>query len=342
MSISRTAYLFIIAIASVVTLVFLKDMLIPFVLAVIIWFIIREVQSLTRKLTIKGRAIPRWLSGVLAFLFIFGMLGLVVKLLVDNINGISAVIPVYEKNIGSVIRSIDSQLGIDLLEQARELSGDIEFAGVLSSLLNSITTILGNAFLIIIYVIFLMLEQRFFRTKFNALYTDPMHAERAGKILNDIDHSLGRYVSLKSFVSLLTGGLSYAALQIIGVDFAFFWAFLIFTLNFIPNIGSLIATLFPTIVAAIQFGDLTPALYVIAAVGTIQLVIGNVVEPRLFGDSLNISSLVVILSLAFWGAIWGIVGMILSVPITVMMILIFAQFESTRSVAILLSDKGQV
>jgi len=143
-------------------------------------------------------------------------------------------------------------------------------------------------------------------------------------------------------VSLITGVLSYIALIIIGIDFAFFWAFIIFLLNFIPTIGSLVATLFPAIMALLQLGSLQSALTVLAAIGAIQIVIGNLIEPKIMGNSLNISSLVVLLALTFWGSVWGIVGMLISVPITVMMIIVFAQFPKTRSIAILLSENGEV
>jgi predicted PurR-regulated permease PerM len=175
-----------------------------------------------------------------------------------------------------------------------------------------------------------------------SFYGDDTRRTKALTILNKIDYSLGKYVTLKSAISLVTGALSYFALEIIGVDFAFFWAFLIFLLNFIPNIGSLVATLFPALIAGLQFGDLEQPLLVLVSVGAIQLLVGNFLEPRLMGDSLNISSLVVILGLAFWGALWGIVGMFLSVPIMVMLVIILSQFQSTRGVAILLSDKGDI
>ncbi len=129
---------------------------------------------------------------------------------------------------------------------------------------------------------------------------------------------------------------------IIGVDFAFFWAFLIFLLNYIPTIGSLIATFFPATVALLQFGAYTEALLVLIIIGTIQVIVGNVIEPKIMGKSLNISSLVVLLALSFWGTIWGVVGMILSVPITVMLIIVLARFPGTRSVAILLSEDGKI
>jgi predicted PurR-regulated permease PerM len=140
----------------------------------------------------------------------------------------------------------------------------------------------------------------------------------------------------------LTGFLSYIVLLVLGVHSPILWAILIFLLNYIPSIGSLIATTFPAIFAMLQFGDLSSGIWVLVSVGTIQLVVGNFIEPKIMGNSLNISPLVVLVALIVWGAIWGIVGMLLSVPITVMMIIIMAQFENTKSLAILLSATGEL
>jgi AI-2 transport protein TqsA len=148
-------------------------------------------------------------------------------------------------------------------------------------------------------------------------------------------------MAIKSLMSLLTGTLSYFVLLFIGIDAPFFWAFLIFLLNYIPAIGSLIATLFPTIFAMLQFGDITHPILVLTIVGSIQVVIGNLLEPRVMGNNLNISTLVVFITLTVWGAIWGVIGMLLSVPVTVIMILILSEIPSTRGIAILLSKRGE-
>ena len=134
--------------------------------------------------------------------------------------------------------------------------------------------------------------------------------------------------------------MSYFALLFIGIDAPLFWAFLIFILNFIPTIGSLIATLFPTVFALLQFGEITPAVLVLAIVGSIQLIVGNFIEPRLMGNTLNISPLVVFLTLSLWGVMWGVTGMLLSVPITVILIIIMSEFPGTQPLAVLLSQKG--
>ena len=143
-------------------------------------------------------------------------------------------------------------------------------------------------------------------------------------------------------VSFITGALSYGALVIFDVDAALFWAFLIFILNFIPTVGSLIATIFPALFAVVQQAELAQFLWVLGSVGLVQVIVGNIVEPKMMGTSLNMSSLVVILSLTIWGAIWGVMGMILSVPITVMMIIVFEEIPSLRFIAILLSEKGEL
>jgi predicted PurR-regulated permease PerM len=188
----------------------------------------------------------------------------------------------------------------------------------------------------------LLLEEATFSKKIRVLYPDNEKYEKVNVLISKVDHSVQQYVALKTLVSLVTGILSYFTLLFIGVDAPAFWAFLIFILNYIPNIGSLIATLFPAIFALFQFGELTQGFLVLFIVGSIQMVIGNFAEPRIMGKSLNISPLVVLLTLAVWGVMWGITGMLLSVPITVILIIIMAEFPSTRPVAILLSRDGQL
>ena len=161
-------------------------------------------------------------------------------------------------------------------------------------------------------------------------------------MLAQIDKSIGSYLALKTIISFLTGFLSYFALIFIGIDAPLFWAFLIFLMNYIPTVGSLIATVFPAVFAMLQFGELMPGVWVLIIVGVIQLIVGNFIDPKVTGNTLNVSPLVVIVGLAFWGAIWGIIGMILSVPITVMLIVIFSEFKSTQAIAILLTKNGNI
>lgn len=142
------------------------------------------------------------------------------------------------------------------------------------------------------------------------------------------------------FISFLTALVSYFALLIMGIDFPVLWAFLVFILNFIPYLGPFISSLLPAMLAVFQFGDLIHFMYVFVVLEIIQIILGNFVQPKMMGKSMNISPLTVLVALAFWSSIWGIVGMILAIPITSIIIIIMAQFPGTRSAAILLSENG--
>jgi predicted PurR-regulated permease PerM len=222
------------------------------------------------------------------------------------------------------------------------MTGDINFSGIASSLVNGLSGFLGNTMMILIYALFIFLEETSFKEKIHKVFNTEDQLKRFKTLVSKIETSIFDYFRLKMLVSLLTGALSFVVLWLVGVDSPMFWAFLIFLLNFIPTIGSLIATLFPALFSLVQFGTLTPFLIILVAVGSVQLIVGNVIEPPIMGQSFNISPLVTLIALAVWGTIWGITGMVLSVPITVMMIIVFSEFESTKKLAILLTENGKV
>jgi AI-2 transport protein TqsA len=151
-----------------------------------------------------------------------------------------------------------------------------------------------------------------------------------------------RYIGIKTFVSVLTGVLSYAVMKPLGLDFAETWAILTFALNFIPSIGSLLAIALPALIALVQFDSFWQVFVVLAGCGVIQFAIGYVLEPALTGKTLNLSPLMVILALTFWTALWGVPGAFLSVPITVFMLIIFSHLPGTRPLAILMSENGRL
>ncbi len=141
-------------------------------------------------------------------------------------------------------------------------------------------------------------------------------------------------------LSLTTAFASWFIMKSVGLDFSEFWALLIFFSQFYSNIGSIIATIFPALLALIQFESWLPFIIVTSGIVLVQFIVGNILEPRFLSNSLNLSPLVILVSLALWGAIWGILGMFLAVPITVMVMIIAAHFKSSRPLAILLSQDG--
>jgi predicted PurR-regulated permease PerM len=342
MNLSKAANVSIVLFFTGVVLIYGQTFLIPFVLAVFIWFIIREIKKFFRRSKYFRLFLPNWLENLLASLFFFAFITFFVSLLAANIESLSANLSVYQTNISKIADKLNSFFNINIMKQINDISGGMKFTDILGSVINAVSGLLGNVFIIIIYVLFLFLEELGFQDKLKAMLAHSPQGSSVFSIIDKIDHSIGRDLVLKTIVSLLTGILSFIALKIIGVDAAVFWAFLIFIMNFIPNIGSLIATLFPAVFALLQFGDFAPAIWVLIVVAAVQLVVGNIVEPKVMGNSLNLSSLVVILALSLWGALWGITGMVLSVPITVVMLIVFSEFPATKPLAILLSEKGNI
>ncbi|MBT3243116.1 MAG: AI-2E family transporter [Bacteroidetes bacterium] len=341
MNSSKKILVLLMAVISVLILIYAKKIIIPFILAILFWFIIRAIKKGILKLKFMKK-IPIWLITIFSTLLLLSILVLMVGMISKNIQQLSEAMPEYEENINILTEQLNDTFNIDLAETIKDYTEEINFGNILSDLFSALTGLFGNAFMILLYLVFLLLEEPTFRRKLRRMYPSDDRYKQIEGLVSKIDMSIRSYITLKSLVSILTGFLSYFALLFIGVDAPLFWAFLIFILNFIPTIGSLIATIFPAVFSMLQFGELSPAILVLSIVGAIQLLVGNLIEPKLMGTSLNISPLVVFLTLALWGLIWGITGMLLSVPITVILIIILSEFKDTKPIAILLSQKGNV
>jgi predicted PurR-regulated permease PerM len=342
MKTQNIAYLLVSCISLVFILISGQAILVPFILGLLLWFIGKALEAKLDKIRLIKNRFPNWLKHILSFGIILIVLIFITDILSSNINSLAQSFEKYEPNFDVLISQIDGWLGVDTKTALKNYSGNLDFGNILQLLFSSISDIISNGFMILLYAVFILLEDASFKPKLKSIFVGKENEEKVDGILEKISTSISSYFGLKTLLSLITGTLSYIALRIIGVDAPEFWAFLIFILNFIPTIGSLIATIFPAIFCLFQFGIFTPSLLVLGIVGTIQVVVGNFLEPKIMGSSMNISPLVTILSLSIWGAIWGIIGMILSVPITVVTIIIFSQFEKTKPVAIMLSEKGEI
>ncbi len=341
MEATRKIYIFLILAVLVVVLIYAQGIIIPFILAILFWFMIRVIKKLLTRLPFLKKW-PQWVLTVISSLILLSFLFLIVQMITMNIKFLSNTLPVYEASVNKITRSINERFNLELSNVLEEFSRDLNFGEVLSKIFSTLSSLFGNAFTVLIYLIFLLLEEHTFPKKLKAMYPESDRLEKMKSLVSKIDKSVSNYIALKTMSSLLTGFLSFFALLFIGVDAPFFWAFLIFILNFIPSIGSLVATLFPAIFALLQFGDFTQPILVLAIVGVIQIVVGNFIEPRVMGNTMNISPLVVFLTLMLWGLMWGIPGMLLSVPITVILIIIMSEFEATKPIAILLSKNGEI
>lgn len=316
-----------------------KSLLVPLVIAVFIWFLIKAMAvGIKHKVKIQYSFINYSLATLILLSFIIFPIQLVASSVPDVIEAL----PTYEANILRLFESVIAKSPVDLPTITQGIKDNLHIASVLSTIANGLKGFTGNLLLVLLYIGFLFAEQNTMKNKMLATAENISQRRNIQTIINHINKRVTTYIWVKTQLSLLTAIVSYLIMLAIGLDFAIFWALLIFIFNFIPNIGSFIGTIFPALLAIVQFDTLAPAAIVLIGIGFIQFAIGNILEPKLMGDSLNLSPLTIMFSLILWGSIWGIAGLFLSVPITVIIVIILSEFPSTRPIAILFSSNGKV
>jgi len=325
-----------------VLLVYGAGVLIPLAVALLLWFFINALAKGYQRLWSRWLGPLRGLSLVLALLTILAASLLAISVVITNVTAIGASSTDFARSLNLLLDKIADFTGMKQEQLLRGLADQLGLGQLLASIVSAMTNFASQFGVVFIFVIFLLVEQQFFDIKLNAIVRDEARREQIRSLLDRMGRDIQSYVWIMTFVSILTAGLSYGVMIAVGLQHAAFWAFLVFILNFIPTIGSIIGTILPSLYGLLQFGDFKPFLILLAAIGVIQFLIGNVLQPRLSAKTLNLSQFVVILSLFVWGAMWGIVGMFLAVPITAILMIVFANFPSTRVVAAALSESGDV
>jgi AI-2 transport protein TqsA len=282
--------------------------------------------------------IPKWLSIILLMGFIVLMGLWLASLVGSSVNEFSKQMPLYRQQLieqfawvleklQSFNIQISKQKVLDYFDPGMALS-------MTTNMLSGVGNVMANLFLIILTIVFMLFEAQSLPKKFHLALDDPdMRLKQIDKFL----HSVNQYMVIKTLVSIATAVVIGIGLSIIGVDYALLWAVIAFLFNYIPNIGSIIAAIPAVLLAFIQMGPGAAGITGLLYVGT-NMVMGNVVEPRFMGRGLGLSTLVVFLSLIFWGWLLGSVGMLLSVPLTMIVKIGLESSQSGSWLAILLSD----
>lgn len=318
-----------------------KSIFIPLVIAIIIWYIIIALAGGYEKIRIGAKNIPHWLAMVLSLMTFAFLAWIFVGFVNSNVNEVIASAPRYQAKFQIFISDINTKFNISEIISYDEILDYINISTVATTVAGIITTIAGFTTMITIYVIFLLLEYRTFNQKIRSLFPNAKNRQATQDLINRIGKDVNTYLKIKTLISFATAISCYLVLIFMGIQFAGFWAVLVFVLNFIPNVGSLVAVILPSLFAIVQY-DLAHALLLAIILVGVQMTLGSIIEPRLMGKSLNLSPLVIIISLVLWGSIWGIVGMFLCVPIMVIINIILAKFESTKPIAVLLSSQGNI
>ncbi len=288
------------------------------------------------------RIMPRALAMTITFLVLLLILGLFTGAFWYSGSRISEKSAQYTETFDTYANAL-AEYGVDIPGFGGDSNGQTlsalltSFQGTGIQLFNLLASAAGAFTLTIAYLMLGLLEVPAFRTKIQRIIPGN-EEDRWLETTAEVAHDFQSYIVIRTGIGLLNGMLAGLALWWIGVDFPFTWGLLTFLLNYIPTIGSLFATIPPPLFALLQFGDVWTALLTLVVLGAIQLILGLYVDPLVQGRYLSPSPLVVLISVTFWGWIWGGTGAFIAVPLTILIILACRQYERTRWIAVLLAD----
>ncbi|MGO4854637.1 AI-2E family transporter [Phaeovulum sp. W22_SRMD_FR3] len=339
----RLPALFLGLIAFALTLFLLvaaKFILISLTTAIIVFSLTSEAINAIARLRIGPAHIPMRLASLVALLLIAAGLFTLSALLLSQANEVVTMALTYTEPASRAIAELFRWMGPDIENAVLSSLRSTELPGYLRAVAGQAGSLLSGTILVILFVGFLFAERVWFFTKLVNLLGDAERAERTGTIIESIMRRVNHYLLVKTGVSATTGVAVYAIFTVAGFDLALPVAILTFVLNFIPSLGSIVATCLAALVVYVQTGDARSMLAVLAGVGVVQFIIGNIIDPMLMGRALRLSSFGIIISLAFWGAVWGLPGMFLAVPIMVAVMIVCSHIPGLRPLAVLLSREG--
>ncbi len=310
-----------------------SPILVPFLLAVFI-----AVICAPPLFWLRSKGVPKILALVLILVIILALGFFLGALIGSSLNQFLRSLPGYQEQLATGIASTIEQLhkkGIQI--PAEELSGALHPGWVMNlagDIFSALSTVFTNALLILITVVFILLEVAELPVKLRVAFKDP---ERSLSTMEQFSRNAQNYLVIKTLISAATGIAIWLWLILLGVDYPLLWGTLAFLLNYVPNVGSVIAALPPFLIALLTLG---PASAILALVGiaVINVVFGYLLEPKLMGRRLRLSTLVVFLSLVFWGWVLGPLGMILSVPMTSLVVIALESYDKTRKFSVLMGS----
>lgn len=339
---ARAFYFFAFVFLIVYALNSLSNILTPIAIAILIWFLINAIANQIKKIPFLKNRVGDNIAIPLSLIFIVYSMVEIGSFITSSMMELSSTISLLDEKVNTLIKDLSTITAIDLTTPLQKFFQEFSLSGLINKVITAFSAIFGNLIQIFLYVLFLLIDQQFFNAKLNALFPKIENRIKAEHILTSISKSVRTYISITTVISIITGLITYIICEFFSLHGAVLWGFIAFVLNFIPTIGSIITIIIPTIFALVQFSDLSQVLFLFVSLAMIQFITGNIIYPKLMGNKLNISQFVVILSLVIWGAMWGTVGMFLSIPLMMILMIILSQFDGTRNIAILISGDGTI
>ncbi len=317
-----------------------RFLLISLATAIILFSLTSDAINSIARVRVGPVRIPNWLASIVALALISTALLSLSAIILSQANTVLSTTLAYTDRAPQAIAAMFAWLGPDAEQAVFGSVATLDVAGYLRALAGQAGNLMQGTVLVILFVGFLFAERVWFTTKLESLFGDAAQAEKVGRIIGSIIHRVNYYLLVKTLVSVVTGLMVYAVARGFSLELAEALGILTFVLNYIPSIGSIVATVLVALVAYVQLADGPLTLAIFLIVGAIQFINGNIIDPMLMGRTLRVSSFGIIISLAFWAAVWGIPGMFLAVPIMVALMIVCSHLPGLRAVAVLLSREG--
>lgn len=333
----------IIFIGSIFLLWIGRSIFIPLLIAGFLWYLMNAISDYYRRAlpTSENKKIQNhifdWIANIATLITVCLVGYLFTTQIRPMFSELLAALPALQTKLSDFGAYLSNSIGLrfdnNMIPNITKIAANIG---------SSIAGIAASFGMVLVYMIFMFVEQSTFNKKFAAMFPGRRQYKKVRYILDSIDTNMKKYLFVKTTISAITGVASYFWMQAIGLEFAGVWAFIVFVTSYIPTIGAIVACGLPIIYSLVTAPTLQqPILTAIGLIG-MQILFGNIIEPKLTGKTLNLSTLAILINLVFWGMIWGVAGMFFSVPMLVALYVTCAQFDSTRWVAVLLSADGQI
>ncbi len=323
-------------------------MLAPFALALFLWLVIdgfADAISARARIGDKQLISPP-VALTLAIIAVALGAAVIVMVIADTAADFAGSSEGYRERLDATIAALHERfrqplnLGPEPPSTA-DLFSELNLQAFLGQIASATREIVSDSILICIYVAFLFAAEASFGGKAEAIFSRAADREQARATVAAIRDSVEQFVWVQTWTGAIPAAIAYVVLQAVGLDQPLFWAFLIFLVGYVPTIGPIVATLLPSMFAFVQFDEPWRIAAVFFGVAAPQFIMGNIVQPRIQGESLNLNTVVVLLGLAIWGELWGIPGMFLSSPLMVAIMVILAHTQSARWLAVLMSSDGK-
>lgn len=337
---ARNALVTIAVVAVGAAIYWLRDILTPLAMAIFLLIMIDGVKRFIEERT----KLPHHWAGTAALTLVVLAFLASIAFIVNGAAGFftdaSGVSSGIGPRIDAIIADVAQLFGMTTPPTAQDLIRGIDLRGQLTSLAFQVQGVVSGAFFVMVYLAFLLVAQAGFRRKLVNMFPSREGRQEAAEVFERVRGGVEGYLWVQTVTGLIICAVAWVLMRLVGLQNAEFWTFVIFIVGFIPVLGGAIAGLAPPLFALVQFETYWPALILLIGLQVILFVVGNAIQPRMQGDNQNIDPVAVLLALALWGKMWGVVGMFLSTPLAVMAMAILAEFKGSRWIAVLLSGDG--